>query len=252
MSYQPKGKTSSSVDQRATRALILVAALSIICLAVVLFSPLFWLRNVSIQGAKKIDPDSIAEVAKNTSTRDFAFLRSSSLAVLNESAVENALMKKFPDIAAVSVSKRWPGSLNVQIEERSSVLNWQTGTEYYRIDQEGIAFEKRTEPPEKGDRLVIDLASLPVEVGKPVVGRNFIATINDLNKAFTEKGITVKHFEVVDTTFEVRVITDRGFYVLVDATRSAENQAEAAVSVLKSAKPAAYIDVRVPGRAYVR
>lgn len=252
MSYQPKGKTGSQGDRRAVAVLSIALAVAIVLVAIALFSPLFWLRDVSVQGAKKIDPDAVAEVARSSSERDFVLLRTSSVVIVNESAVETALLKRFPDIAAVTVTKRWPNSLSIRIEERSGVLNWLTANQYYHLDQEGVAYEKRSETPPPGELLVVDSSNIPVEVGKPVVGKNFITTIRDLRDAFAAKGIKVTRFEVVDTTFEVRAVTDRGFYVLVDATRSPANQVTAAVGALQSAKPGAYLDVRVPGRVYVR
>lgn len=249
-SWQPRGSRRRTVSGRLVAVLVLAVAILGAGTYFAVFSPLFWVQDVSVSGTRTLDRDSIKRTAEDAAEQHFGPITSRSLALVDTGAVAAAIKRDHDDVAAVTVGTSWPSRLNVDVTERQSTLLWQSRDSYYLVDGQGIAFE--TAKPDEPLIKVEDSTGLPVEIGKRVASARFIKSLQDIRRDMETAGFKVKGFRIPETTFEVQAITDKGYYALFDTTRSASFQVDALKRTTDTVKPAEYADLRVPGRVYVK
>jgi hypothetical protein len=102
---------------------------------------------------------------------------------------------------------------------------------------------------------VIDKKNFSVSPGKKLVSPNFIAFIVNINQGFFN-AVNIKplDFEVDETTFDVVLRTEAGFYVKLNSLRSSKKQLENLKLVLVNKRPEIkeYVDIRIDGWAYYK
>lgn len=249
-SWQPKGSRRRAVSGRLIAVLIALVVAAAVIAYFAVFSPLLWVQQVQVDGAKTVSRDDIVRAAEEAAEQHFGPIGSRSLLLVDPGAVAEAIEREHDDVAAAEVTKRWPNGLNVTITERQSTLLWQSRDDYYLVDGQGIAFDSAG-PQEKLIK-VEDSTGLPVEIGKQVASARFIKSLQDIQRDMATAGFKVTGFRIPESTFEVQAVTDQGFYALFDTTRSASFQVDALKRATGQAKPNQYADLRVPGRVYVR
>lgn len=227
-----------------------LAVLAAAAAYVVLFSPLFWVKQVTIEGTKNTNADEVRRAAEDEAGQSFGMVKSRSLALVDPVALSAELKGRFGDFSKVDVTKQWPNGLRVTVTERESTLLWKTKDSYYQVDGQGVAFAKG----EPGDRLLLveDNQGVPVEAGKQIVSPKFIRVLLEVRQQMEAAGIPVESFRIPESTFEVQAVTKDRWYALFDTTRPIPTQVQALQLAVRSQKPTEYADVRVPGRVYVR
>lgn len=231
-------------------AVLLLLAVAAGAAYLMLFSPVFWVKQVKVEGVRTLSAEELRSRVSDETRQRFGPIETRSIFLADERAIADTLAKDIPEISDVEVTRRFPGTLVLSVTERRSTLLWQSGGSGYLVDQRGVAYE-RAEP--RDDLLTVeDSTDLPVKVGEQVVGGGFITTLEEIRQFMRERGFAVTGFEIPETTFEVRAMTGQGWYALFDTTRAIEPQADALRLAVPRERPTQYADLRVPGRVYVR
>ena len=106
--------------------------------------------------------------------------------------------------------------------------------------------------------VVEESTNLPVKIGDRVVPASFIGFCSGLIETLPKKsGLQITGMRVPDTTSELYVVTNRGYYLKFDTTRSSSEQVGDLKIVLdtlarQKKTPAEYIDLRIAGKAYYK
>jgi cell division protein FtsQ len=106
---------------------------------VVLESPLLAVRSVEVSGASRLTPAQVlaaADVAPATP-----------LARVDTEAVAGRI-RALVEVRAVSVSRQWPRSVRIVVEERVPAAVRRRGTSYLVLDRTGVAFDTVRKRPE--------------------------------------------------------------------------------------------------------
>ena len=248
--WKPRGSSSLRPSGRFVASVLAIVVLIGGAYYLLYFSPLFALTNVSVSGTKLLDAKEIQQYVREAAHASVGGVKTQSVVALDEAVVERQLKTRFGDIADVSVAKKYPKGVTVNVTERQQALLWQTKGSYYLVDRKGIAYA----PAEPRNDLVsvVDSTDLPVEVGKQVVGKGFITTLEKIEAGMRGINLKVVSFRIPETTFEIQAVTDQSWYALYDTTRTVEVQTEALQRALATGKPAQYADLRVPGRVYLK
>ncbi len=250
-------RRSSSLNasrRRWGRVVVPVLAMVVIVVAaayLALWSNWLSVQSVSVSGAANVPAAEIAAAAQQQAETRFGPLTSRGILVVSTSTLAEQLKQQFPDLATVEVKKRWPSSLQVTVTERRQALAWQSGSRWYLIDQTGMVYQESASQP-AGVVTVVDGSGLPQEVGKQVAGAGFITVLDEIQKQMTTAGWPVSQFRIPETTFEVQAVTNRGWYVVFDTTRSIAAQVTALKTALGTEQPGSYADTRIPGRVYLK
>ncbi|MEI8143234.1 MAG: FtsQ-type POTRA domain-containing protein [Candidatus Berkelbacteria bacterium] len=244
-------RESKNVDGGEKSRLIfkikLVFALVVVLSASVFFltSSYFKVADVIVEGNVLIQTDAIrAEIP----TGQNIFLS-------NTGDIEKNILKKMSEIKDIRVIRGIPNAYKVIVLERNPVMVWQTtGKNYLLSDQGEIIHEV---PADKYTNLILvaDKHNLPVSNATQIVSPNFVAfTLNLNNQFFNAVNIHPIKYEIQDTTFDMNVSTDAGFFVKFDTTRSSASQLENLKIVLAQKRPdiKEYVDLRIDGWVYYK
>ena len=209
------------------------------------FSSQFRIKTIMVEGTNLLkSEDVISAIPKNQNIFLFSISKN-----------EKFLAKKFPEIKQVEIYKGIPDALKITVLEREGKVVWQSGTERYLISSQGEVARKLVGNEEESLPLIVDLKGLPVALSFPLVSPNFVAFIMNVNaNLYNEVNIKPMGFEVNETTFDVNLKTDSGFYVKLNSLRSSKKQLENLKQVLMSKRPEIheYVDLRIDGWAYYK
>lgn len=213
-------------------------------------SPVFAIQSVEIKGASVVPVEEATRTAHEAAESRIGGMSVKSLVVADPERISDELKDSYGAVSKVSVTKKWPNKLTIELSERERSVVWKSKENLYLVDPSGTAYVQTPGQPEV--TIIEDLTGLPVEVGKPVAGGSFIKIVGEIRQGLEAGGIRTPTFRVTETTFEVQAVAAEGYYILFDTTRPVASQIQAALAAVKQARPAQYADVRVPGRVYVR
>lgn len=128
----------------------------------IIFSPIFQIKEVEIMGAGKVgaqDIQNIQNLAQSHLSRNFFLFSSKNIFFLKAKKIQEALLERFPEITNVNLKRKFPDRLVIEIEERRPVAIFCQGEsedsqKCFFIDREGLIFEEVSEE-NRSDYLVI-------------------------------------------------------------------------------------------------
>lgn len=211
----------------------------------IFFSSFFALSDMIIEGTSNVSKDEILNLIP----------KGKNIFLLKSRDLENEILDRFPEIESVQIYRGVPNAIKVVITERDSKLVWQSGEQRYLISSQGD-ITKKIDPSVASDLpLVIDKKNIPVVLGDQLVSPNFVAFVNNVYSTFfTTINIKPLRFEVDETTFDINLYTDAGFYVKLNTMRSSKKQLDNLKLVLDSKRQDIheYVDLRIDGWAYYK
>ena len=246
---QPKiGKTTNRVISRKPFPIVPIVRIIVIsgmvAFSVWLFnSPLFLVRNVEVEGLKNADKNAVLQHVPEHAN----------IWLLSRSNVAKNIRQSSPYIADVVVLRGIPDTIRIKIAERVLAVEWVSSDKHYIVGLDGTVIAEGT--PHEPIPKVVDVANVPATVGHTVATPGLIHFIGEVYGNYQNKiGSEIDHLEVGETTFEIAVMPKTGSKMVLDTTRSADNQLTAGKLVLdqKASDIKEYLDLRVPGKAYYR
>jgi len=179
--------------------------------------------------------------------------RQHNVLTLDSGALESALVAADPMIKTATITRAWPSGITVAVTLKAPSLGWSTGNQAYLLDRDGSAIG--TLPSGLPVPVVVDGSNLPVQLGQRVTTTRFVAFVTDVSQALPGLKITPARYEVKDTTLDLYVTTAKGYQLVLDTSRSSQDelaQLQALLAYLKNQTPSQYIDLRIAGKAYYK
>lgn len=235
---------------RRTFYLILIVIGVILAVYGLFFSSFFRVKNIDLKGTNLVDGEKVKKVV------NFALNEESNIFLYNSQNIADKIKENFPLISEVKIQKGIPDTIRVVIHERQPAVVWQTADKKYLVDKDGFAYLEADANQSQDLPLVIDSQNIPVKLSERIASRSFIDFIREVIEKFTPRtNLKIKELRINETTFDLTVITDDGYSVLFDTTRSCEIELDdlrRVIAHLNGAKPKEYIDLRVEGWAYYK
>lgn len=206
----------------------------------------FMLDKLTIQGNRLVDVQTIEKtVFPNSFHRINALLFNEAKA--NKQVLTLAQVKSV-DFRKLILQHR----LEIIVEEHETSLIWQTNGERFLVNRAGVIYGIAT--PESPLIVVDDLKNVPVSLKQQILTTDFIEFVNFAAANLSRKTtVNVRQMVVPETTFELEVVTNEGWKIIFDTTKSPETQLNNLAKILKSgAKPRQYVDLRILDRVYYK
>lgn len=212
----------------------------------VFFSATFSVKDVFVEGNHFASTPAVSSFIP----------KGSNIFRLNTTNIKKNILLNVPEVKDLTIYRGIPNAVKVVVFERDARVLWQSGSDTYLLSSQGeIAKKVDSNENVSGVPKVIDLKNLPVKVGSKVASPNFINFIlaiqNDLQP---EVNIKPLDFSIEETTFDVNLATDSGFYVKFNSLRSPKSQIANLRKVMAAKKPDIheYVDLRIDGWAYYK
>lgn len=231
-----------------TRRLLVLSLVIIAALFVV--KQIFAIKTVNVKATTRT-----SEIQTDATKSITGSWWQDNLITFNSDVLVAKLSAADPMIASISVRRQWPNGVTLTVGLKTPSIGWVSGDQPYVIDLDGIAIGSL--PAGSKLPVVLDGSNLPVTIGKKVATGKFVQYIRDVTPALAAAGVNVVALQVKDTTLDLYVVTDKGFYILLDTSRpvgdtvSDLNHVLTALATQKHT-PAEYIDLRIPNKAYYK
>lgn len=213
--------------------------------------------SVSLKPVAGVPPDTLAGYTKEIDTYLAGHPNERFGFALRTDALTQALQKKFPEVASVSLRPTpWLKAAIGTITLRQPIATWTLGTTKYYIDDHGVAFE-RYYGAEPG-LVVEDKTGIDPTSSGAVASERMIHYIGRLVALLGAAGYKVEKLELPPvTSHEVDVrLVGKGYTIKTSLDRDPAGQVFDIVNAIKfldgkNLKPA-YADVRVNSRLYYK
>lgn len=226
------------------------------------FSPIFLVRKVTLAAGTDSEAAQIrAVLGKMEQTRKY-LIPSNSIFLLNRSDLLRAIQRDLPAIRQLSdFALEFPDGVKLGIKKREPQYVWQSGSNYYFLDQDGVVFQQIAgyASTTYSQTLIADRTAQTVQVGedlgiKPIL--QFIQTLQNLWAQQVPETAFASFSLPTTLSLDLFVKTSSGFQVYFDLNRPVRPQlANLHLLLSQEIKPEtysglSYIDLRLPTVAY--
>ncbi|MDO8443980.1 MAG: FtsQ-type POTRA domain-containing protein [bacterium] len=245
--YNPTGR-SEKKKIKASPFLIRLAFFAVFLFGVIyylFFSSQFQITEVIVEGNSLVSKEDIINVLP----------QQQNIFLFKINQDREIILSKFPEISQVEIYRGIPDAIKIVVLERENKIVWQTNNEMYFVSTEGDTTRKISQSEAGNLPVVSDTKNLAVKPGSRLVSPNFVAFITNIYSAFqSEDNIKPVNFEVTETTFNVNLKTDAGFYIKLNSLRSSQKQLSDLKLILAEHRPDIheYVDLRIDGWAYYK
>lgn len=235
---------------------IILALLVIFLLQGILQAKYFKLNNFIITGNKDLATDEIQTLVNNElNSKRWLVFKNSNYFLVKTEKLATSLLTKY-NLETVKVKKKFPHSLEINIQEKISNFIWQRNDALYLLDAKGFLNRQIEALDEK--YLVIEDQRSQVPTGDQVFNEQEIKVINglflDWNRLIGVKP-ALKKIVLTDNDSLIQLYTEPGFYVKVNPKEDIVKQLTSLKQVLMSQNivnggDIDYIDARFENRVY--
>ena len=232
---------------------------------IILFSSYLQITTINVSGNSSLQSADIQQALLNQlSGKYLKIIPKNNWALTFASKDEALLASQFKKIKSVSVTKVFPDTLNVSIEEHAALLVWcKADDQCFMIDDSGVAYSQADfSSPEISQNNLIkikDDSGQDVQIGSQVVDPNFAAYVLGLKDSLAQLNITLDEsaYETPSRmSEEIDAKTTSGEQLLFSTQFDQGEAVDALKLVLAKQIPAdqqnnvTYIDLRSEGRAF--
>lgn len=211
----------------------------------VFFSNKFVVKDIIVEGNSSVTNERLQSYIP----------MNSNIFRLDIDLIKKNILHENSEIKTVEVYRGIPDAMKIIVTEYENKLRWQTVDGVYLVSAQGKITKKMGEGESYDYPLIVDTKNIPVNLGDYVVSANFVAfVLNAHEKFFEVTNIKPTNFEVTETTFDINLRTEAGFYVKLNTMRSSTKQLDSLKTVLvsKRAEITEYVDLRIDGWAYYK
>ncbi len=206
--------------------------------ALSIWSPIFNVRTVSVNGARHTTVAEIREVA--------GIGGSDNLLLVSTEGVENAV-ETLPWVRRAGVTRKLFGTLEIKVVERRPAMVVASGDERWTVDGRGVVLAPGAVGRDPVSMVLVEREDL--STGERVTSEAAQAALAAV-EALPDRVRSQIDSAVAPTADRITLVVEGGLQIRYGGPDRADDKAGVIAAVLerlhRSAQPAAYIDVRVP------
>lgn len=200
-------------------------------------------------------------VQRIISGKFFNVVPKDNLLLISRKSIADELKKNHELIRDVSIAKKFPNSIIINIQQRESHIIWCNKQTCMLVDERGEAFCEVEDFDSNKNVKVLDTSDKPFILGDRVANPKFVIFSEQLPLAFLDD----LHIEIEpilrtpsSISEEVRVVTNDGWKGFFSTTRPLEAQLKVLKKVLREKiqpmqmSQLEYVDLRIKGKATYR
>jgi len=246
-----------------TRWLIYAAVLVLFAISggavFVLREPRWQIKNIEVSGAVVLDSEELKSQVFNFLSGNYLFLfPHSSIFILSSESVKKFLEREFPRIERVAVSREFPASLKIHLQERVLWAIFCGAKNCVYVDNNGVAYE---EAPSSSGSLILKITSDKenLAISAKLLDDLTLGRMNLISRGLQEKlQMRVVGFELFSKVpGEIRVAVSDGFKIYLNRADDLEKVFEVLKRVLaeeikEKRDRLEYIDARFGNKVFYK
>lgn len=217
---------------------------------------IFRVKEVDVRGARLVEPTAIADMVP----------RGGNIWTFSKGGLADAIRAN-PVVEEVRVLRGLPGTIRVELVERSAAALWVIGTTGYVLDNDGIAFleynldQLPAEDSVVGQTLrslprIADQSGLTTALGEQPASGLFLSFVSSVQEQMDLllPGYELERYEVGTTTYDVTLVLRNGPRIFLNSLGDPGVQVRNVARLVRDGKleGAQSVDLRVDRWAYVR
>lgn len=255
-----KRKTRSKYLRRLIAASLLFVIVTGI-LGWYLFSEKFYITQVTLEGRRRISEDDIHQYIQNyISEKKWYVMPQDRIWSVPAASLAAGMKSSFPTLKEVAVSKEYPHTLDIHIEEYDGwgVLCQGTPENCFWIDQQGVAFDGAQGFSGTIVPKIRDERNRQIKLGEQQLSVEMMNLITFFNgKALSDDNLQSLQFTIAEKDQTLRVRTRTGWEILLlestDPEEAYRNLKTALVTdVRDKVSNLEYIDLRFGNRIFYK
>lgn len=240
---------------------------------VIIFSSVYFLlfysglqvKNVLISGNQKIKTADLqgaflGKIPKKLASMGPIQISSNSIFLVDKKALATGILNNFPAIEKISIIKKFPETLLVDVQERQAVgIYCSNSGKYFFVDNFGVIFEELQNIPEGMFIVRQAVEQKEAFAGENVISQNLINFISTIEKNISDN-LKIKIKEAMVTSpIRLDVKTNENWYIFFNIQEGGAEAQLAKLNALLASeigpdarKKLEYIDLRFKDRAYYK
>ena len=158
---------------------IAILFLSAIAVYGAVFSSIFALDKITIEGNRKVLTEDIESVTSSLTKQHLLILELQNMLFINSNQISSKLSESFPALESVEVKRKFFHELHITVKERRQAAVWCVREECFAFDKEGVSFEKQV----IGDSIVFSREEEDIPVlGESIIDAELLSNILKFTK----------------------------------------------------------------------
>ena len=225
----------------------------------VYFSQFFIIKNINISGLNKINEEGIRSIINEQIDKKASWLNpQNNLLFLQTHNIDEIFENEYR-FQEISIKKRFPHSLTLEVKEKTLTAIWQEKNKYYYLDDQGCVLGEAEVSDIDGDKypIIDNISDLEIIDGKIGPESSFIPSAAELFKKIPEKipEISIAMFSVDNEIDSICAVLASGPKIIFNTKDSIDKQLERLATIKKEKigddfNSKKYIDLRFGDKIY--
>lgn len=223
----------------------------------------FTIQNIIVTDTRADVASQIQEYARGVVESKAKLFGKTNIFLVPRSFFEYDLPKKFPIISTVQILRELPNTLRISVREKIPVVVLASGSAYFSVDPDGYAFEEISQDRMANNKYPIirdERKDAKISIGAQVLSTEVIAMMHNIVKQLPDRfALNIDEITIPAIgTQEIHVHTNEGWILVLDASRSLDNQFAVLSKIFveqideKKRPLLSYVDLRAPGKAFYK
>lgn len=197
---------------------VLLVGFVAVSVYVLFFAPYLQILNIDIVGTQALDNAQIKQrVSSMLEGKYLGIVPKNNYMFISQKRVQTVLTGEFKRIRKMTLIKKFPDSVTIEIDERRALLVWCSGENCYLIDENGTAYgEADFSTPELTQNNLLritDTSSRGVSLGENILEQSYEKYALEIKDALVKAGFEIggEYLTPSRMAGEIRVKTTQGF-----------------------------------------
>jgi cell division septal protein FtsQ len=249
----PYFKARGKFGRQFNTKLYIEVLTAVFLIYIIIYSALFKVKTVEVQGTDMINPEEISALVNNNINRWKLFIfPGKNLLFINTGKIKNEIASKY-SLNKLEISKSWQ-KLAVVLEEKAAYLIANNNKTYYFIDGSGTVTKELTanDLNKYGSKFPQLSLVRDLKINEQPVSGRYVNYILELDSALKAANIKIKGYDSGGVD-QVTVLTEPGWKAHFSINNPVSRSMENLLLVLNkklAGKKFEYIDLRFGDRVY--
>jgi len=232
------------------------------------FSGCLRINNITITGVQELNNLDIQKLFEGYINKKFLkIIPKNNFLFISQKKSASFLEDNFKKIRSATISKKFPDSISINIDERKSVLVWCSGEKCFLVDENGTTYSVADfNSPEIVQNHLLrinDISARDVAIGEKIIDPAYERYVMSIKEALNGIGRKVSdgdnaYFTTSNMADEIDVKTDEDVQIYFSTQFSLDSAIHTLDVVLKKEIPedklksVEYIDLRSEGRVFYK